>query len=54
MENDWHIRVKNSFFKTDQDIEKAKEYYEEQTGFEITVQEDESAIKFKIDQTKPI
>ncbi len=54
-ERDWFIRVSKKLLSTDgKDLETMKDLYEKETGFQITVVDDDSAKKLVIDTTKPI
>lgn len=53
-ERPWFIRVSKRVIPINEDLEKVRETYEKETGFKVTIQDDDSAVKFNIDQTKPI
>lgn len=53
-ERPWFIRVSKRVISINEDLEKVRKTYEKETGFKVTIQDDDSAVKFNIDQTKPI
>ena len=54
-EREWFVRVSKRLLDSDgKVIEEMKQTYEKETGFQITIVDDDSAKKLVIDQTKPI
>lgn len=53
-ERPWFIRISKRVIPINEDLEKVRKTYEKETGFKVTIQDDDSAVKFNIDQTKPI
>lgn len=53
-ERPWFIRISKRVIPINEDLEEVRKTYEKETGFKVTIQDDDSAVKFNIDQTKPI